>query len=239
MQEPADSSPAQSSVRHRRITAGSPAEDGPATNEETVQSRRGGRRRDPTLEARVAATVIEIYAEYGWAGLTYDEVARRAKVGKAALYLRWASKEDLLLDSMSTARVTREPHTYFDIRADLANIAHSLLSFYSSPRGLAFLRMYVESRYIPGLEERWRKGHTTPAFVDTRSLIHDAIARGELPEGTSPTVVLDALVGAIANHVLSTPTTLATQMRANAPAYVDSLVDLILAGARAGHLSTS
>jgi hypothetical protein len=70
-------------------------------------------------------------------------------------------------------------------------------------------------------------------FLGTRSLIHDAIGRGELPEGTSPTIVLDALTGAIANHVLSTPPELSAQMQANAPAYVDSLVDLILAGARA------
>jgi AcrR family transcriptional regulator len=176
--------------------------------------------------------VIEVYAELGWAGLSFDEVARRAKVGKAALYLRWAGKEDLLLDSMATVRVRRIPHTHLDVRADLASIAHALLSFYSNPRGLAFLRMYVESRYVPGLEERWRDQHTTPMFRETRSLIHDAIARGQLPEGTSPTIVLDAITGAIANHVLSTPSQRFAQMRANAPAYIEALVDLVLAGAR-------
>lgn len=194
---------------------------------------RRGRRRDPTVDTRVANTVIEVYAEFGWAGLTFDEVARRAKVGKAALYLRWASKEDLLLDSMASVRVRRVPHTHYEVRADLASIAHALLAFYGSPRGLAYLRMYVESRYVPGLEERWRKQHTTPMFLETRSLIHDAIARGELPEGTSPTTVLDALTGAVANHVLATPTERFPQMQADAPAYVDSLVDLVLAGARA------
>jgi len=181
----------------------------------------------------VANTVIEVYAELGWAGLSFDEVARRAKVGKAALYLRWSGKEDLLLDSMASVRVRRLPRTHYDVRADLASIAHALLAFYSSPRGLAFLRMYVESRYVPGLEERWREQHTTPMFRETRSLIHEAIAREELPEGTSPTIVLDALTGAIANHVLSTPSERFSQMQANAPGYVDALVDLVLAGARA------
>lgn len=99
--------------------------------------------------------------------------------------------------------------------------------------------MYVESRYIPGLEERWRKQHTTPMFLETRSLVHDAVDRGELPAGTSPTIVLDALTGAIANHVLSTPSELADQMHANATAYVDALVDLVLAGARAGQVRPS
>ena len=35
--------------------------------------------------------------EAGWSGFSFDAVARRAGVGKAPLYLRWASKEDLLL----------------------------------------------------------------------------------------------------------------------------------------------
>ncbi|MHA6622583.1 TetR/AcrR family transcriptional regulator [Pseudonocardia sp. DLS-67] len=208
-----------------------PAAVRPATAAE-AQVRRG-RRRDPTIDTRVANSVIEIYAEFGWAGLTFDEVARRAKVGKAALYLRWASKEDLLLDSMASVHVRRMPHDRHDLRTDLAAIGHSLLAFYSSPRGLAYLRMYVEARYVPGLEDRWRKQHTTPIFRRARSLIHEAIARGELPEGTSPTIVLDALIGAITNHVLATPPELFSQMQANGPAYVESLIDFVLAGARA------
>lgn len=196
------------------------------------QSRRG-RRRDPTVDTRVAQAVLEIYAEYGWAGLTFDEVARRAKVGKAALYLRWSRKQDLLLDSMARVRANRVPPSGRDVRADLAAMAHSLLDFYSSPNGLAFLRLYVESRYVPGLEEDWRTRQATPMFLQTRALIHDAVARGDLPEGTSPTIVLDALTGAIANHVLSTPPELFAQMQANAPAYIDSLTEFVLAGARA------
>jgi AcrR family transcriptional regulator len=212
-----------------------PAPDagGADARETAAAAPRRGRPRDATIDTRVAHAVIELYAQFGWAGLTFDEVARRAKVGKAALYLRWSSKEDLLVDCMANVRARREPHTYHEIRADLTAIARSLLSFYASPTGLAYLRLYVESRYVPGLEERWRQRHTTPMFLDTRSLVHDAVARGELPKGTSPTIVLDALTGAIANHVLSTPPELFSQMEANAPEYVDALVDMILAGARA------
>lgn len=197
----------------------------------TAPARRG-RPRDPSIDARVAQAVIELYARFGWAKLTFDEVARQAKVGKAALYLRWTSKEDLLLDCMADVRA-RVPHTHRDLRADLTSIAHGLLAFYSSTRGLAYLRLYVECRYVPGLEERWRKQHTTPMFLETRALVHDAVARGELPEGTSATLVLDALVGAITNHVLSTPPELFAQMQANRAAYIDSLIDFVLAGAGA------
>jgi AcrR family transcriptional regulator len=205
--------------------------EGPRSELATAVGRRG-RRRDPTIATRVAHTVIAVYAQLGWAGLTFDEVARRARVGKAALYLRWSSKEELLLDSMASIHVRHLAHAHDDLRRDLAEIAHSLLAFYASTNGLAYLRLYVESRYVPGLEERWRRQQTTPLFLETRALVREATSRGELPEGTSPTIVLDALAGAIANHVLSTPPELFSQMVENGPSYVESLVDFVLAGAR-------
>jgi AcrR family transcriptional regulator len=190
-----------------------------------------GRRRDPTIDTRVAETVIEVYARLGWAGLTFDEVARQARVGKAALYLRWSSKEDLLLDSMTSVRARPLPDASGGLRGDLSAIAHSLLTFYSSPSGLAFLRFYVECRYVPGLEDRWRKQQATPMFLETRALVREAIARGELPPTTSPTIVLDTLAGAIVNHVLSTPPELFAQMKAKSPQYLEELVDFVLTGA--------
>ena len=203
----------------------------PETEQPSTPPGRRGRPRDPSVDARVAETVIELYARFGWAGLTFDEVARQAKVGKAALYLRWGNKEDLLLDCMIGVRAQRVRHPDPDLRTDLASIAEALFAFYSSTSGLAYLRLYVECRYVPGLEERWRKQHTTPMFLETRALVHDAVARGELPAETSPTIVLDALIGAITNHVLSTPPELYEQMQATGPAYIDSLIDFVLAGA--------
>src|SRR3954451_6894721 len=56
-----------------------------------------GRPADPDIERRVVAAALMVYGEVGWAGFTLDAVARRAPVGKAALYRRWPTKEALLL----------------------------------------------------------------------------------------------------------------------------------------------
>ncbi|MGW0590086.1 TetR family transcriptional regulator [Streptosporangium sp. NPDC002607] len=50
-----------------------------------------GRPPDPDLEARVHAAALDLYGEVGWAGFSLDLVARRARVGKAALYSRWGT----------------------------------------------------------------------------------------------------------------------------------------------------
>ncbi len=177
--------------------------------------------------------MVELYARVGWAGLTFDDVANHAKVGKAALYLRWSSKEDLLLDCMADLNAQRSSPSHGELRADLTSIVHALFDFFTSTGGLAYLRLYVECRYVPGLEERWRKQQATPMFLETRALVHEAAARGELPEDTSPTILLDALIGAIINHVLSTPPELFKQMQDSSAGYIDALIDFALAGAGA------
>lgn len=194
---------------------------------------RRGRRRDPSIDRRVAKAVIEVYARTGWNGLTVDEVARQAHVGKAALYLRWASKEELLVDAMAAEGVPVVPEPSGDIRADLLELARSLFELYSTTAGIAYLRLYVEARYLPDLEQTWQARTSTPRQLESRALVRHAIATGELPEGTSPTVLLDALAGAMANHVLSTPPELYDEMVAQAPRYIEGLVDFVLAGARA------
>ena len=177
--------------------------------------------------------MLELYARSGWNGLTFDEVARRARVGKAALYLRWPTKEALLVDAMSAEGVPVVAEPSGDIRADLLELARSLFQLYSTTAGIAYLRLYVEARYLPTLEATWQQRTTLPRQLEARALVRGAVTRGELPPATSPTILLDALAGAMANHVLSTPPVLYEEMVAKAPDYLERLVDFLLAGARA------
>jgi len=183
----------------------------------------------------VAKAVIEVYARAGWNGLTVDEVARQARVGKAALYLRWASKEELLVDAMAAEGVPVVPEFSGDIRSDLLQLARSLFELYSTAAGIAYLRLYVEARYVPGLEQTWQARTSTPRLLEARALVRQAISRGDLAEETSPTILLDALAGAIANHVLSTPPDLYGEMVAQAPRYLERLVEFVLVGAAVPH----
>lgn len=52
-----------------------------------------------TTHAIHVAVLTEL-ASAGYQGLTMEAVARRARTGKAALYRRWASKQDLVLDAL-------------------------------------------------------------------------------------------------------------------------------------------
>lgn len=195
---------------------------------EEHKSSGAGRPRDPDLERRVQEVVIEIYGEVGWIGLTFDAVARKAGVGKSALYLRWPTKERLLLDALA-ARTA--PIILLDtgtVREDLLHFAHQMSVFYLGQHGLITLRVSLEAVTRPELlASVQQKG--TASVLAARAIVHRGIARGELPTGTSAALVTDIVAGAILNHILATPLHLREQMVQQLDTYIHDLVELVLA----------
>jgi len=75
----------------------------------SVEPARGrGRPRDPQLERRALRATLEIFSEKGWTGLTLDEVATRAKVGKSSLYLRWPDRQALLAAALREVQLDQD-----------------------------------------------------------------------------------------------------------------------------------
>ena len=61
---------------------------------------RRGRSRDPEVDEAIMTAAMDLLAEVGYARLTMDQVAARARVGKASLYLRWPNKVALVAESL-------------------------------------------------------------------------------------------------------------------------------------------
>lgn len=62
---------------------------------------KSGRKRDETRDAAILEAALDVLAETGYAGMTMTLVAARAKAGKGAMYRRWASKEELVIDAVA------------------------------------------------------------------------------------------------------------------------------------------
>ena len=58
------------------------------------------RRRGAVLERAILDAALEQLSTVGWNGLTMEGVAAGAQTGKAAVYRRWPSKEDLVADAL-------------------------------------------------------------------------------------------------------------------------------------------
>ena len=193
-------------------------------------ARRPGRRRDPSLEPRVVAAALAVYAEAGWSGFSFDAVARRAGVGKAPLYLRWASKQDLLLAAFGAHTTAITIQDSGNLRDDLIAYTCRLLDSKAGPEGWAFLRLHLEATVIPELHARFSRQIASPHVQGARALLDRALERGDLRAGAPSGLLLDSLYGAVlVKIILSSPDERA-RLAASPRAYAEPLVDFVLGG---------
>jgi len=190
-----------------------------------------GRPRDPDLDDRVIDVALKIYAEHGWSSFSYGMIARQAGVGKAALYLRWPTKAEMLVAALTARPVEMTSIDAGSIREDLIELGREMLRYLNSEPGLAALRMFIDARYQPdlfaALSAEWNAAPTAVA----RAIVQRGVERKELPEGASPQIVLDAIIGGVMNHVLSNPDKSLEVQERTAGRFLNELVEMVVVGA--------
>lgn len=190
-----------------------------------------GRPRDPEVEERAVRAALEVYGEAGWAGFNIDTVARRSGVGKASLYLRWGSREDLLIDAIGRGvRFVEEVDTG-SLRGDLRELAGQLHARYVGPTGRTLFRLNYEAAEIPHLADQYAEWSRSQILA-ARAIVRRAIDRGELPANASATLIMDTLCGGVMAHVLTTPPELREKTKARSAAYLDQLTDFVVRATR-------
>jgi AcrR family transcriptional regulator len=186
-----------------------------------------GRPRDPGMERRLHEASCRLYGRLGWSGFSVEAVAREAGVGKASIYLRWPDRTGLLVDSLVATLVNVEDVDTGSLRGDLLALARHHLTYYVGDFKDAALRMTTEASLTPELRQTWEAWRAAQVRA-ARATVRRGIARGDLPAGTSVTLVLDTLLGGALMHALVTP-------EAMGPAEVDefaaALVDFVLRAA--------
>jgi AcrR family transcriptional regulator len=146
------------------------------------------RRRGQDLETAILDAAVEIIAGGGMAALTMEGVAAAAHTGKASVYRRWPSKEDLLVDAMSHALPPLEvvPDTG-SVREDLLALLRIMLGLINSPGGCALQAFMFDNSADKHLIAVVKKRVMEPRqqmFVDVLARGRD---RGEVrPDAVDP-----------------------------------------------------
>jgi AcrR family transcriptional regulator len=155
--------------------------------------------------------------------MTVDDVAEAAGVGKATIYRRWASKEELANDAMAELFDIEIPDADTgSIAGDLRQVYAAALTFVNSETGKALIRLAVS--------EANRDERTAELYHDflerrialTRNALDRAHARGEpIRSGVDPALMVQWLAGVFVIRVL-------TGEPMPAPEEVDHLVEITL-----------
>lgn len=167
--------------------------------------RRGrGRPRDPETDRRITAAASKLMLQRGFDKMTVDDVAAAAGVGKATVYRRWPSKEDLALAAMEQlyAQEIRSPDTG-SIETDLRQGIHDVLTFANSEEGAAFIRMSVaESVRDPRIAELYREASQRREDM-ARKTLQRAIDRGEVRPDIDMDMVIQWVSGLLTLRVIT------------------------------------
>ncbi|MCO7221347.1 helix-turn-helix domain-containing protein, partial [Klenkia sp. PcliD-1-E] len=99
-----------------------------------------GRPRDPSLDVAILDAALQLLGEGGLDACALDEVARRAGVGKATIYRRWRSKDDLVRDAFGSTEPHLVPEDRGSLTADGEALLRALAGALGEPRARAWRR---------------------------------------------------------------------------------------------------
>ncbi|MFG2881679.1 TetR/AcrR family transcriptional regulator [Streptomyces sp. NPDC048297] len=154
------------------------------------------RRRGAVLERAILDAALEQLSTVGWKGLTMEGVAAGAQTGKAAVYRRWPSKEDLVADALEAGlpRVEGVP--------DLGSVREDLLALCRVARDAMYSRPGFALRAVihecdPMQAERFHgvifEGVVEPTIKLIREVVTRGIERGEVRRDAADGYVFDVV----------------------------------------------
>ncbi|MGC0416948.1 AcrR family transcriptional regulator [Embleya sp. AB8] len=120
-------------------------------------------------------------AEVGYAGLTMERVAARARTGKATLYRRWSSRAELAVEACKLRGVSEVdlPDTG-SLRGDVIALLRQMSVKMASPLGGIMRGLLAETTHDPELARLIRERVHTMGPETIRFILERAVERGEV-----------------------------------------------------------
>jgi AcrR family transcriptional regulator len=150
---------------------------------------------DITVAIRNA--VMQELADVGYGRLSIEAVARRAGVGKTAIYRRWSNKLEMVLEIVSdvAGRAVPLPDTGSlagDLRLLMMIVSKALQHRIASQ---IIPDLMAEASRNPQIAETLQRALRTHQQAVGDKLVGQAVARGELPPGADPEMAVDLILG--------------------------------------------
>jgi AcrR family transcriptional regulator len=185
---------------------------------EPVRRRRHGKE----LESALLVAGWEELAETGYARLTMESVAVRARTSEAVLYRRWANKDQLVVAAIEhhrNANPVAIPDTGTlrgDLLAQLTAVSEALAGFFAIAAAAAFSGLLADTGLSPAqVRDQVMAGRPAPRARTIYQRAHD---RGEIDLARVPAAVLDLPFDLVRHDLLM-------DLEAPKPARIRAIVD--------------
>jgi AcrR family transcriptional regulator len=155
------------------------------------------------ITAAIRDAVMNELARVGYGRLSIEAVARRAGVGKTAIYRRWSNKLEMVLEIVSdiAGRSVPLPDTgsfQGDLELLLMIVSRALQHRLASQ---IIPDLMAEASRNPQIAETLQRALRTHQRAVGDKLVGQAVARGELPADADPDVAVDLILGPLYWHL--------------------------------------
>ncbi|MEV2238210.1 TetR/AcrR family transcriptional regulator [Micromonospora sp. NPDC049891] len=149
------------------------------------------------ITTAIRRALMQELAAVGYGRLSIEAVARRAGVSKTAIYRRWNSKLDLVLEVVAAAAGGRLPALDTgSLRGDLSLLFQVVAHALRHPLASQIIPdLLAEAARNPTIDETLQRVLRARQQEVAGQLITRAVRRGELPADTDPDAAVDLIVG--------------------------------------------
>jgi len=158
---------------------------------------RGGRPREERVDAAILSATRDLLAEGGYAGLTVAAVAARAGIGKAAIYRRHATKQEMVFAAAVHGLDLEPPPDQGSLRAELGWLTGVIAETLSGPAVAGALGGLLTDMNDDAVVSRMRETFVAHQRTHVIAVLDRAVTRGELAARPDPAVVHALLLGPI------------------------------------------
>src|SRR4051794_20260780 len=167
------------------------------------------RKRGAALEDAIRGAAFAELVEAGYANFSVESVAARARTGKASIYRRWPTKQELVLDALLANLPTpAECGVGVEYGADvttadaLRDVARIISAVLQSPAGSAFRAVKCEAFSDPELARLVDERFQEPRRQALLGLLRRGVARGEVRAEACTPLIADVLPAVLTHRVL-------------------------------------
>jgi AcrR family transcriptional regulator len=156
-----------------------------------------GRPRSTQADDAIVRATLELLAEHGYRALSVEQVAREAGVGKATIYRRHRSKQELVAAAVRHLHQgLHVPEDAGSLRADFAAVAAQVVRGGEATNAPTFMpRMIAEAAGDPEMHEIFFECLVSPRRAVVRAILERAVARGEIRDDIDYEVATDVIAG--------------------------------------------
>ena len=200
------------------------------TSEHEQGIRKPGRPRSAQAHKAILDATLKLLAEEGFQGLSIEEVAAKAGVGKTTIYRRWSSKEELVIDAIHAVQVNLS-------MVDTSNFRNDLVTLFKTAYQSMIARPLLEQLIVkiigeyqtnPEIFQVFITQLLVPRFQQFRHMVEQAQARNEIRRDIDWTLVIELVSGSLYFHWIITRFLVPSS--SSADEWVEQMIDVVMQG---------